>query len=148
MTKRNKVLLTGLLALVAALSVAFVVLGQTTSPQARVAAGTRSDLWSKVAANLGITTDALVAAFEKAEIQTIDEALAAGTITEEQAQKMKAGIEARKAMQAVLEQAVADGKITQEQLDLLGVRPGSGLLGQRGFTSRGKGGGGPGCHGR
>lgn len=145
MTKRNKVLFAALLA---ALPVAFAVLGQTTGTQARVAAGTRSDRWSKVAAVLGITTDAPVAPFQQAEVQTIGEALAAGTVTDEQAAALKAGIEAPNAMQAVLEQAVAAGKIAQERLSLLGVRPGPGPLGRCGFAPDGTGGGGPGCHGR
>lgn len=148
MTKRNKILLTGLVALVAALSVTLVVLGQTARTEAASGAGKRSDLWAKVAANLGITKDALVAAFDQAEIQMIDEALAAGTITEEQATAMKSRIEARKAMDAVLNQAIADGKITPEQLDLLGRRAGPGQAGQRECMSPGKGGGGPGCRGR
>lgn len=101
-----------------------------------------------MAANLGISTDALIAAFDKAEVELIEEALAAGTITEEQAAAMKAQIEARRAMDAVLAQAVADGKITQEQLELLGIRPGPGPMKGRGFFSQGKGGGGPGPLGR
>ncbi|MCX7750562.1 MAG: hypothetical protein N2320_03275 [Candidatus Bipolaricaulota bacterium] len=146
MTRRKKILLGGILALVAGLSVALVALGQTTGSQP--AAKTRPDLWAKVAANLGISKDALVAALDKAEIELIDEALAAGTITAEQAAAMKARIEARKAMDAVLSQAVADGKITQEQLELLGVRGGPGPMMGRGFMGQGKGGGGPGPLGR
>lgn len=145
MKRGTKLLLIGLMVLVASLSVAFVILAQTTGTQA-ASAGKRSDLWEKVAANLGITRAALVAAFDQAEVQLIDEALTAGTITEEQAQRMKAGIEARRAMDAVLEQAIADGKITQDQLALLGRRGGiPGMCGRRGFLPSGKGGGNPGC---
>lgn len=147
MTRKNKFLVGGILALAAGLSLALVALGQSAATQGSVAR-VRSDLWAKVAANLGISTDALVAAFDKAEVELIDEALAAGTITEEQAAAMKAQIEARRAMDAVLAQAVADGKITQEQLELLGVRPGPGPMMGRGFLGQGKGGGGPGPLGR
>ncbi len=147
MTRQKKFLVGGILALAAGLSVALVALGQTGgTPASR--ARVRSDLWAKVAANLGISKDALVAAFEKAEVQLIDEALAAGTITEEQAAAMKAQIEARRAMDDVLAQAVADGKITQEQLELLGIRGGSGPMMGHGFLGHGKGGGGPGPLGR
>lgn len=147
MTRQKKFVVGGILALAAGLSLALVALGQTGTTQGSVAR-VRSDLWAKVAANLGISKDALVAAFEKAEVQLIDEALAAGTITEEQAAAMKAQIEARRAMDAVLAQAVADGKITQEQLELLGIRGGPGPMMGRGFLGQGKGGGGPGPLGR
>ena len=146
MIRQKKILLTGVLALVAGLATAFVVLGQTTDAQ--TVAATRPDLWAKVAANLGITKDALRAAFDQAEVEMIDAALAAGTITEDQAREMKARIETRRALDAVLDQAVADGKITQEQLDLLGGCTGLGRARAGGFASHGRGGGGPGLMGR
>ncbi|MFH1609652.1 MAG: DUF2680 domain-containing protein [Candidatus Bipolaricaulota bacterium] len=145
MTKRNKVLAIGLVALVAATAVAFVVLAQTESTET-TSSSPRAALIEKVAANLGVDKDALVAAFEKARIEMIDDAVVAGRITEEQAQQMKQGIEARQAMRDVLEKAVADGKITQEQLALLGQRGGRGMPGRQGFMPRG--GKGPGDCGR
>ncbi|MGD9841044.1 MAG: hypothetical protein AB7U87_05030 [Candidatus Bipolaricaulis sp.] len=148
MIRQKKILLTGVLALVAGLATAFVVLGQTTDAQTVAATATRPDLWAKVAANLGITKDALRAAFDQAEVEMIDAALAAGTITEDQAREMKARIETRRALDAVLDQAVADGKITQEQLDLLGGCTGLGRARAGGFASHGRGGGGPGLMGR
>lgn len=141
MTKRNRLLMIGLVALVAAAAVAFVVLAQTASTEP-TSSSPREALIEKIAANLGVDKDALVAAFEKARIEMIDDAVVAGRITAEQAQRMKQGIEARQAMRDVMEQAIADGKITPDQLALLGQRGGRGMPGQQGFMPRGGKGGG------
>jgi polyhydroxyalkanoate synthesis regulator phasin len=123
MTKRNRLLVLGLVAALAAVTVAFVVWAQTGNTEATTSSP-RQALLEKVAAALGVEVDALVAAFEKARLEMIDEAVAAGQLTEEQALAMKERIAARHAMRDVLDQAVADGKITADQLALLGERRG------------------------
>lgn len=134
MTRRSKAVAMGLVAVVAATAVAFVVLGQADTEAAVTAP--REGLLAKVAANLGVSADDLVAAFTKARLEMIDEAVAAGRITAEQAQAMKDRIEARQALRDVLDQAVAAGKITRDQLAL--VRgPGRGMLGREGVMLRG-----------
>ncbi len=135
MRKRNRLLAIGLVALVAAAAVAFVVLAQTETEETEPA--TPRAAWiEKVAANLGVDAVVLVAAFEKARIEMIDDAVVAGRITAEQAQRMKQGIAARQAMRDVMEQAIAEGKITQDQLALLGQRGGRGMPGRQGLMGR------------
>jgi len=97
------------------------VLAQTAGTQASTATGA-TDFWAKVASNLGVSREALLAARDKAELQMIEEELASGKITAEQAAAMTARIEARQALEAVLNQALAEGKITQEQLQAWGCR--------------------------
>jgi polyhydroxyalkanoate synthesis regulator phasin len=123
MTKRNRLLVLGLVAALAAATVAFVVWAQTGGTE-MATSSPRQALLEKVAAALGVEVDALVAAFEKARLEMIDEAVASGRLTEEQVLAMKQGIAARQAMRDVLDQAVADGKITPDQLALLGERRG------------------------
>lgn len=53
----------------------------------------RDNFLSRVAANLGVTLDQLKQAYKSAAIQTVDDALADGKITQEQADKAKAKIE-------------------------------------------------------
>lgn len=122
MNKRTKAMVLGLVAVVAAASVAFVVFAQTDSGSA--AFPPRERMLAKVAANLGVSTDELVAAFAQARLEMIDEAVAAGQITEEQAQEMKDRIAARQALRGVFDQAIEEGKITQDQLALLRGRMG------------------------
>ncbi|MBC7220934.1 hypothetical protein H5T55_05635 [Candidatus Bipolaricaulota bacterium] len=134
MTRRSKAVGMGLVAVVAATAVAFVVLGQDDAEVAATAP--REGLLAKVAANLGVSADDLVAAFTKARLEMIDEAVAAGRISAEQAQALKDRIEARQALRDVLDQAVAAGKITRDQLAL--VRgPGRGMFGREGGMLRG-----------
>ena len=87
----------------------------------------RTTMMARVAAILGIEESVLGDAFEQAKVQGIDEAVAAGDLTEEQAEAMKAQIEARAAMQDVLDGAIASGELTEEQLELL-----KGQMGMRG----------------
>lgn len=134
MIRRTKVIVLTVLALVAATAVAVVVWGQT---EGATAAGKRDGLLSKVAANLGVSVEELVGAFLDARLEMIDEAVAAGRITEEQAQAMKARIEARQALREVLDQAVKEGKITPNQLTLLRGR--AGILDRGGGDPRGCG---------
>lgn len=134
MTRRSKAVVMGLVAIAAATAVAFVVLGQA-DPWA-AATAPREGLLAKVAANLGVSADDLVAAFTKARLEMIDEAVAAGQITPEQAQAMKDRIEARQALRDVLDEAVAAGELTRDQLAL--VRgPGRGIGGREGGMLRG-----------
>lgn len=124
MTRRTKVLVMGLLALVAATAVAFVVFAQPGAAAPARRDGLLAKVVAKVAANLGVSTDDLVAAFTKARIELIDEAVAEGKITAEQAQAMKDRLEARRALRDVMAEAIASGKITPEQLTLLRGRAG------------------------
>lgn len=121
MTRRTKVWLAVLLAAVAAATVAFVVVGETST---EAASSPRERFLAKVATELGVKVEDLVAAFDKARLEMMDEAVAAGRITEEQAQAMKERIESRQALRAVFEQAIRDGKITRDQLALLRGRAG------------------------
>lgn len=104
----------GLVAIGAATAVAFGALGQSEAAPAP-----QEGLWAKVAANLGVSVDDLVAAFTKARMELIDEAIAAGEITPEEAEELKNRIEARQALRDVMEEAIASGKITPEQLQYL-----------------------------
>ncbi len=120
MKHRKRVWAIGIVALLSALTVAGLVLAQedesAAEPSGAIASSTLLD---KVAANLGISVDTLVAAFEDARLQSIDEALAAGQITEEQATALKQRIETRQTMRNLVDQALANGEITQEQADLM-----------------------------
>lgn len=135
MNKRTKVMMMGLVAVVAAASVAFVVFAQTDSEST---ASPHRSMLARVAANLGVPVDELAAAFAQARLEMIDEAVAAGRITEEQAQAMKARIEARGALRDVFAEALAAGKITQDQLALLRGR-GEGMMGRDRAMPRGRG---------
>ncbi len=57
----------------------------------------RDNFLSGVAANLGVTLDQLKRAFKSAATEAVDEALANGKITQEQADRAKANIESGKA---------------------------------------------------
>jgi hypothetical protein len=60
---------------------------------ARPRAELRERFRERVAANLGVTPDELEQAFKEAALQGVDEALAAGRITEQQAETMRERIE-------------------------------------------------------
>ncbi|HAZ27837.1 TPA: hypothetical protein DCY67_04350 [Candidatus Acetothermia bacterium] len=139
MTKRNRVLVVGLVALVAATAVAFVVLAQTEGTVAATPSPRRA-LIERIAANLGVEADALVAAFATARLEMIDEAVAAGRITAEQALAMKDRIVARRALHDVFAQAIADGRITQDQLALMRQRDRGGFGGPGALRRGGRGG--------
>ncbi|MEW5825258.1 MAG: hypothetical protein AB1778_00295 [Candidatus Bipolaricaulota bacterium] len=115
-TKRS-LKIVGVVAALAALGVASaVVFAQTEDTAAAVTVETSSFL-AKVAANLGIEEPQLVAAMQTAHEQSIDEALAAGRITEEQATAMKERLATARAMAELIDEAVASGRITQSQAD-------------------------------
>lgn len=115
-----------IVAVVAALTVlgavSAVVLAQTSD--AATAATGETAFLAKVAANLGIEESALVAAMHTAREQSIDEALAAGRITEEQAAAMKERLATTRAMAELIDEAVASGRITQSQADQMNRRVG------------------------
>lgn len=108
---------------------------------------------------LGISVDKLQAAYTQAENARIDQAVADGKMTQEQADLMKAhralmtnekyqtAIQA--AYEAAIQQAVKDGVITQAQADLL-LKEGlnAGLGSQPGPKGMGGPGGGGGHHGK
>lgn len=134
MTKRMKATVMGLVAVVAAATVAFVVFGQGAREGG---AADQHGLLARIAAHLGVGADELREAFIQARMEMIDEAVAAGRITEEQAQEMKDRIEARQALRGVFDQAIEEGKITQDQLALLRGRMG-GMTGRDGAVPRGR----------
>jgi hypothetical protein len=117
-----------------------LVFAQSSSSASTAAASTvaTSSFLSKVAQNLGIDEAKLEAAVQSAHEQSIDEALAAGRITEEQATAMKERLAAQRAMGALVAEGIASGRITQEQADLLGGRGAGGLRDGRGHLSPGR----------
>jgi len=123
---RKKLLTVGIVVLLAAGLAAGIVFAQEgDEPAATTETTTESapeGLMAKVAAILGIEEETLLDAFEQARLQEIDEAVAAGLLTEEQAAEMKAHIEARSAMKDVIDEAIASGELTEEQVELLGGR--------------------------
>ncbi len=138
-TKKLGVLVT--VAVLAALAVTgILVFAQPNSSALAVTAGATptSSFLSKVAQNLGIDEAKLEAAMQTAHEQSIDEALAAGRITEEQATAMKDRLVAQKAMSALIAEGIASGRITQGQADLLGGRGAGGLMDGRGHQSPGR----------
>ncbi len=115
--------------------IAGVAIAQTqTQSTPSTTAPSRTSFLAKVAANLGITEDVLVAAYEKANLQTIDEAVAAGRMTAEQAAEMKARVEANQVLNKLIAQGVASGQLTKDQALLLnqGAPGGSMMMGGRG----------------
>jgi hypothetical protein len=69
--------------------------------QGKAASSPQERFLATVAANLGVSGDDLVAAFTKARVGLIDEAVAQGKITAAQPQAMKERIEARQALRDV-----------------------------------------------
>ena len=110
---------------------------------------------------LGISTDQLTSAQQKAAFAAIDQAVTAGTMTQTQADAEKARYQLSNstkfqdaltsAYQAAVKQAVTDGLITQAQADALlsqtNGKPNWGMGGFGGFGGHG-GRGGPGGFGR
>jgi hypothetical protein len=75
-----------MIALVGTLGLTLLVAVAAVTASGASAAGTGTDFLSKLAANLGIGQDQLTDAVKQINLQLIDEAVAAGTMTEEQAQ--------------------------------------------------------------
>jgi hypothetical protein len=139
-TKTKRILtIAALLALVALAVTGLLVFAQSGETSSGTAQSTDSTISTtfvaKVAKNLGIEESKLESAITAAQEETIDEALAAGRITEEQAAAMKERLAATKAMDELIADGVASGKITQEQADLAGTRGlGKSMMGSRGLA--------------
>ena len=123
-TKTKRIGIVATLVALAALAIAgAVVFAQASysAPGSDVATSTATTAFlAKVAKNLGITEAALVEAMQTAQEQTVDDALAAGRITAEQAAAMKERLAAKQAMDQLIADGVASGKITQAQADVRG----------------------------
>ena len=123
MTKRNRVLGLGLMVLVLGLVGTGLVVAQDGIAEDVVSATVPTTTFlEKVAANLGVTVDELAAAFEAARLEGIDEAVASGLLTEEEAEALKLRLESQTTMQELIDDAFASGEISQEMADLLGER--------------------------
>jgi hypothetical protein len=118
----------------------------------RFANASTIDYNALLAKALGITTDQLQAAKQKAYVAEIDSAVTAGTLTQAQADLMKARYALsnstkfqsamKTAYEAALKQAVSDGLITQAQADqILADQKGIGLGGMHGGPEMGGRGG-------
>lgn len=112
-----------MIALVGTLGLTLLVAVAAVTATGVSAAGTGTDFLSKLAANLGIGQDQLTDAVKQTNLQLIDEAVAAGTMTEEQAQ------------------AARDRVNNSTDGGGFGVRPGGGMGGGRGGEHGGIGGG-------
>lgn len=107
------------------------------------------DYEAELAKALGITVEKLQAAYDQAFIAHVDQAVADGTITQDQADLMKGQralysdekfqASMKSAYESAIAQAVQDGVITQAQADLIL----SNSTGMKIFSPRPLGGGGP-----
>lgn len=138
MSARTKIVAIVSVGVVAALAVAGAVVwaesGSNSAPAA-TSAGTATTFLSKVASVLGIDVSRLEAAIQTAREAEIDEALAAGRISAEEAAAMKERLAAEKAIDQVIADGLARGTITQDQVDLagrgrMGGKMGGGLPGE------------------
>jgi protein-disulfide isomerase-like protein with CxxC motif len=138
-TKTKRIGIVATLVALAALAIAGAVVFAQASNSASGSDAATTTFLAKVAKNLGISEATLVSAMQTANEQSIDEALAAGRITAEQAAAMKERLAAKKAMDLLIADGVASGKITQAQADLRGG-PSSGgrrMVGRGPMGSRG-----------
>jgi hypothetical protein len=117
-TKTKRIGIVATLVALAALAIAGAVVFAQASNSASGSDAATTTFLAKVAKNLGISEATLVSAMQTANEQSIDEALAAGRITAEQAAAMKERLAAKKAMDQLIADGVASGKITQAQADL------------------------------
>jgi hypothetical protein len=124
----------------------------------RIPGNSTIDYNALLANALGITTDELKAAQQQAFTTAIDQAVTAGTLTQAQADLMKARnslannaafqSSMNSAYTAALKQAVTDGVITQAQADqILAEQPTINVFGHGGFGGGPGGRGGRGGHG-
>jgi len=136
---RKKIGITVTLVVLAAVAVTgILVFAQSSGANAGAAAsnGSSTTFFAKVARNLGIDEAKLTAAMNAARVEAIDEAQAAGRITEEQATAMKERLAAETAMDQLVAEGIASGKITHEQARLLGGRGmGGPMMVRRGAVS-------------
>lgn len=116
MSKRTKLIIAGLVgALLAAALVGWTMAqGQSSGEQTAPVAIPQTFL-SKLAANLGVTETKLLEAITQTRLQMIDEAVAQGWLTQQQATWMKQQISASQALLQMIDEALKQGKITQEQ---------------------------------
>ena len=121
-TKRTGIVaaLVALAALAIAGAVVFAQASSSASGSDAATGAATTTFLARVAKNLGISEATLVSAMQTAEEQSIDEALAAGRITAEQAAAMKERLAAKQAMDQLIADGVASGKITQAQADVRG----------------------------
>jgi hypothetical protein len=138
-TKTKRIGIVATLVALAALAIAGAVVFAQASNSASGSDAATTTFLAKVAKNLGITEAALVEAMQTAQEQTVDDALAAGRITAEQAAAMKERLAAKQAMDQLIADGVASGKITQAQADVRGgpsiggrMMAGRGPMGSRG----------------
>jgi len=127
MTGRRRALLIGLLALSLGGLAAGLVLAQGDGMDAADTVPSSESLLGRVAAILGIEETDLEAAFQQAHEQRIDEAVAEGRLTEEQAAQMKERMAFRAEMAEILREAVDQGRISEEQAARFGQRGGGGM---------------------
>jgi len=132
MNSRNKILVALTIILAVGGLAAGFVLAQESSEEAPAASAAPASLMTRVAGILGIPEETLADAFEQARMEQLDAAVVAGRLTEEQAQAIKDRIQARRAVCAVLEEAIASGTLTGDQVALLREgNPHAGPGGQR-----------------
>ena len=93
--------------------------------------GILGDLGDAIASKLGVTRADLDNAVEEARQEAIEQAIADGKITEEQAQWM---LNPTEAMKAHIQQMVEEGRITQEQADWMLQGLEQGYMPMRGFS--------------
>lgn len=140
--KRKRIGIAVTLVMLAAVAVTgILVFAQSDGASAGTLAsdGLPATFLARVAKNLGIDEAKLTAAFNAAREQTIDEALAAGRITEEQAAAMRERLAAETAMDQLVAEGIANGKITRDQAQLVGGRGmGGPMMGGRGFGEIGR----------
>lgn len=137
MSSRTKFLALGLAAVLAAAALVGWAMAQGSGEQATTATTPQTFL-GRVAANLGVSEAKLLEAITQARLQTIDEAIAQGWITQEQADRMKEQISASQALLRLIDEALQQGKITQEQAALMKQRiPGHEGLGWGAWGFRG-----------
>jgi hypothetical protein len=139
MRNRKKVLTIAAVVLLAAGLAAGFVLAQDSDEAGVIASPGADTLMGKVASILGIEESALADAFEQARLELLDDAVAAGTITEEQAAAMRAGIETRNALRDAIDAAIESGALSEDQAELLRGRATQGHpMGQLGLGLQGR----------
>jgi hypothetical protein len=123
---KNRTWLTGSVAAIALAGAAILAMTVGASAQEGGAGGGRAPLLERVAAKLGIDVDTLRGAFKDSGLEMVDEALADGRITEQQAEYARERIEAGKPVRPTPRergQLWARHSIIQSASEALGVTP-------------------------
>lgn len=115
MSKRMRLIISGLVAVLAAAALVGWAMAQGSSEQPTSTAAPSQTFLGRVAANLGVSEAKLIEAITQARLQMIDEAVQQGRLTQEQAEFMKQRISASQALLQMIDEALQQGKITQEQ---------------------------------